>query len=416
MLISEHMNRVMWGHNISNPSIFGHFLRLVLVLLCFFPWVSFGLLKMDLQPYFIALAIMYLIACRSISLPIEGVFFFSTSIISLTLALADGYFDFLSIRAVIMTLAFALVFSAFYMMLKYGHLRLIRNCLVWANIIWLIAALIQDTVSPRIFEFVVDLRTTLDRGVTGLAPEPTFFGTFLVLFSWLLLKIDGYKFLSWKTSILHFLNILSILILAKSSMALVILICSCVLYLTTHFFEVRKAFIAVFVVAGFLGLSSLFNESLEGSRLQKLYGYSEVGLFYVVQKDASANSRLKHMVFPIHGAVTDSFMPHGYHQFSETTRDLKNYYGNLFWYGKDSSKVMSGIGSLLYELGFFSFIFVVGLCISLCRAQRLRRGLFELGGLVLIMFTAVPLALPMFAIFCAVSSYSGIYRNRARQV
>ena len=61
------------------------------------------------------------------------------------------------------------------------------------------------------------MRTDSSRGVTSLAPEPTFFGIFLFISSWILAESKNF-IINKKMTIILLINFISVIFLAESAM------------------------------------------------------------------------------------------------------------------------------------------------------------------------------------------------------
>ena len=96
--------------------------------------------------------------------------------------------------------------------------------IVIANLIYILAALVQINFGGSYTNFLIYSNNLFEPSTAGgawsLTPEHTFFGIVLFFFSWILLIIYDYK-PPILISFLVLINILSIFILAKSSMVIV---------------------------------------------------------------------------------------------------------------------------------------------------------------------------------------------------
>jgi hypothetical protein len=193
-----------------------------------FPFVSFGTNTMDSQPHYIVLAFFSftfftfsgLIFRKAIDLIIF------LMIILLTLFIFDNNYDFIFFRAIasysgfIITLVVSIIF--------FERFGIPIKTIVIANLVYIFAGLMQLAFGGFILNFL-NIPNGFDPSVAGgvrsLTPEHTFFGIVLFFFSWILLIIYDYK-PPIKIAFLVLINILSIFILAKSSMVIVFLLVS----------------------------------------------------------------------------------------------------------------------------------------------------------------------------------------------
>ena len=150
----------------------------IFFILALFPYVSFGTNSMDSQPHFIIFGIIsffcFAFSGTVFKKSINLIIFFL--IIFLTLLFFTSKFDFLFFRGVSSYAGFivTLIASIIYFE-RYG---IPLKTVVFANICYLIAAILQVLYGPHILSFLVDPNSFPDpsRGVISLTPEPTFFG------------------------------------------------------------------------------------------------------------------------------------------------------------------------------------------------------------------------------------------------
>jgi hypothetical protein len=107
------------------------------------------------------------------------------------------------------------------------------------------------------------------------------------------------------------------------------------------------------------------------------------------------NERLAHLAFSIYGAITNGGLPGGFNSFAATTIAGRSYFGGLFWYGGAEDKIMSGIGAVIYELGWFSIVFFLVVSFCTLSIRRPRIGIFHLFGFLGLFAGALPVAFPM---------------------
>ncbi|MFQ1966697.1 hypothetical protein ACK36M_14390 [Aeromonas veronii] len=361
-----------------------------------FPWISFRFLDLDMQPFFIISGGLVFILYFTFKFPFEVNFLLVTAFCAFILMIVYGEFDFLSLRAVI---SYGAVFiTAFsYFVLRRHWMRRPINYLILINYIWVFAGIFQLLISKDVLSFLVVARTTLDRGVTSLAPEPTFFGMYLVLLTLFIVKVNNYSFFSIKIKVLLVVNSLSILFIAKSSMAMLFLLLFLFgLFLALISFRKLPLFIVVVFMVS-VGVYTSIGFLPDDSRIVRLAAVAMEAPELFFYNDASSNERLKNVVFPLHASISSFFIPHGYHQFIIDSISLKESYGGFFWWGEDSNKIMSGFGALLYELGFLSIPFFVWYIVSLYHSTSVRLFVFESLFLFLIMLMAIPITLPIFS-------------------
>jgi len=363
----------------------------------FFPWVSFRLLNLDIQPWFIILGAIFVLLNLKRKYPIEVWYALLMFISCVLIGMAYRTFDFLFARAFMSYLAFFTCMASYYIYKKYVGETL--KLLIYANIIWLSSGFLQFIFGSKILSFLVVARTTLDRGVTGLAPEPTFFAMFLFFLNWLLILESNY--LQVKTKVVRwllFLNVFTIIFIAKSSMIIVFLLISLFLY---AFYKASARFllkIASASVSVGLLVFILFNSYghlYSDIRVIKLATIAFETPSILVEKDASLNDRVSHIYFSFKGSVSDYGVPHGFHNFGEYIRIERSLSSGFFWWGGDGNKIMSWSGSLVYELGILSIFMILILFGSIWDKSRVRYSIFILALLFILTLSAIPVSFPL---------------------
>ena len=384
----------------------------------FTPWVHWGTNSLDSQPWPILFGLVY-IATANRKFKVNSYFLaFSLAVLvflmfSLLINIPSNVF--LTIRGFGNYFTFIVVLMASYDFIS--RFRISNKFLVLINVLWISAALVE-IVDPSIITGISHYRTTSERGLTSLAPEPTYFAIFLFFFSWILLLNNPYKKpISVKLMILF--NGLSIIFLAQSAMGVLLLGIVFIALIIWHLFKKRRRKYNIMVLAGIL-LASFFVSQLgyeysEKSRLFKLVNViSTDSIYSVVRSDASINARVQHVVLPIHSSYHNYFIPGGLEGFGEIREQIIDQYDGFFWYRVSSEKIMSWMGSFIFELGIGGVISILFIFFVII----VRRGLssiLQISVLFFILFSAVPLAFPLVAIvfsyFC-VPKYNVGYDQR----
>ncbi|MDC1026648.1 hypothetical protein OAR79_03085 [Candidatus Thioglobus sp.] len=333
-----------------------------------FPFVSFGTNTMDSQPHYIVLALFSftfftfsgLIFRKAIDLIIF------LMIILLTLVIFDTNYDFTFFRAIasysgfIITLVVSIIF--------FERFGIPIKTIVIVNLIYIFAGLIQLNFGGYALDFLVlsnSADPSISGGVMSLTPEHTFFGIVLFFFSWILLIIYDYK-PPIKIAFLVLINILSIFLLAKSAMVIVFLIVTAGFYSLRHLIIGRSlkkgliiaiasfifiyGFIMLFPGSRFAGMVD-FDSQVHGGLIGKINE--------VMRTDGSVNDRVLNVVFPYFGIVINHGLPGGLHSFYDMSIILVEYFDGYFWAGLGSNKILSFIGSFIYELSVIGIIFIL---------------------------------------------------------
>lgn len=331
----------------------------LLIISIFFPWLSFRLNDLDSQPWAFFACLIYLSFQKII--PINNLFrrAFLLLIPALSILIISGGSDpLLLARSIIGYSQIFLVALCIYVLKRSG-----KDCfktLLIINYIWLVAAFLQAVENPYIFDFLVTVRTSETRGVTSLAPEPTFFAVFIIVISWIIIKESHLKNLDVKVKFLLFFNFLSVIFLAKSSMGALYIVAIFFLWfvfrMTTN---IRQLILATLAIALILPNFDYLIRLLPASRLLDVTLNIKNSLLISIENDASINQRLSHIYYSIGGFIDGFGLPYGLNSFKDYARGAHGSYKYIFW-STPGDKIMSWAGAMFFELGFIGlFLFLI---------------------------------------------------------
>jgi hypothetical protein len=385
------------------------------VLFVFFstlPWVSFGTNKLETQPWFMILGLLFVVSVAKFPVRRNVCFIILIPVaLVLTMILSGFYVDFLEARAIVSYMAFVLVLFGFYVyVMRYGFPWKI---IIFSNIIWLFVAVLQIRYGKMIFDFLVSARTSETRGVTSLAAEPTYFGFFLLFISWMYLIAGNYK-LPLRIWLLVILNSVFMVFFSRSSTAVLFLVVG-ICFFIIRSFSVRSS--VGLVLALVISLLSVHYavQLMPGTRLfslyKKVFSIRVIELAYI---DDSINGRLADVIFPIHGFFINYGLPGGFHSYGLMRSELISVYGGYFRSGRSGSednKIMSFSGAFLYELGLFAAAFFVGLFLMLWDGTKKR--FTELAFFFIILLNSFSVAFPLVAMIISMWFY---IKNSARSI
>lgn len=377
-------------------------------LLFLFPFVSLGLLNLDLQPYcFIAAFVYFLKYSRIVNyfkyflLPIVGLW--------LTIAITEISDVSLIIRATIFYSTPFVVSHAVFFSLKYGangskrtgqspfdahqHFVSLIFLAIWINFI---VALAQMIISRDLFELLVSVRTSPERGVTGLTPEPSMYGLNLLVLGILVfcLNIEE-KIKKRYLSLLIF----QLLFFSQSTLAIV----SFLAMLLIYFLQKRvMLLVSVTFILLLLGYSLGNSDLLLGSNIRifdvlNQFFQDPSNILYV---DGSISERFYHLVLPLYGYG----LPQGLSSFSKMIIQAQAIFPS-YWWGDPTDKIMSGVGGAFWELGFFALpLFLLPFRLAIEALGR-ARGFFVGISLMLVFIHSVTYGLPLYAMVCGYLAY-----------
>lgn len=368
-------------------------LKTFIFFLSFFPWVSFGLLKTDTQPYTLVLIILSIVINPQILRPTKFLIF---TIINILLGMficllnTSNLFSFISFRFTYgaLLIIFGLIFYCDFL-LRYGYPR---KVIISANLIYLLVALVE-AYNPSLLSFLAVSRTDFSRGVTSLTPEPSYFGSFLFFCSLSLYIESGFNFK--KDFKIHILNLLFIIFLAKSSLAtLLLVLCTFIFFLFQ--WSIKKVFtifFPAFLLTNFI--PTIVEQLLPNTRIGKifddLYKVSLYDLFYI---DQSFNQRLEHLVISLHASYKSFFIPNGVDKFIDKRFLILPHYDGYFWYADETNIIMSWVGDFIFHFGIFGILFILAIFIYVNLAKK-RIYLAALVVLFITLLTPIPIAFPL---------------------
>lgn len=369
---------------------------------CFFPYLKIIPLPIDSQPTALLFAFLILIFKIKRKVPYQFLILFITSVFALFCLSID--FSLNGVRSLGNYLSIAVIPYVTYSILRSSN-GLSYKLYKVVVIVWGIVALIQQLLYPSFLSFLLPRGDALKllssgRGVLSLAPEPTFYGIVCLLFVIIgMLNFTSEKNIKSYILLLFF----QLIFLSRASLAIFVLILSLIL-LTIYLFIASsaktkiKSLITLIIVACAVVFSiEELNVLYPNVRIIKLIKMvlDQPELFIIV--DQSINERFIHAFFPIYGSFKSCFYPHGFNGFNDYLSDL--YYNSDFQmyltsFREDTyTRIMSGIGSGLFELGllFIPFLFVLySALIRLCKDSVVNVFLSIL--LILILHNAVPLS------------------------
>ena len=380
----------------------------VAVFLSLIPWFSFGLLSGDSMPWpFIGYIFFFLSFKKAIIItPKNFIIFFSILIFGVSIALvkSNNILHETTFRSLYNYFGVVIFYLGFFnYLLRYGFPI---NIFISVNILWLLFAILE-IFFPDIALIFTTIRTSSGRGITSLAPEPTFFGMYLFFSSWLIIVGSNYKPSKYSIYLIY-LNLISILLIAKASMIILYLFFAASIFIPYQIMILKRkrkliknaSIIVTLLIIG----AGLINHNLPDTRFvilfNKINNQSLRDLFFI---DQSLNSRLEHLVYSVHGAVNNLFIPAGFDAFIHNSDKLDVIYNYYFWYSPPMDKIMSWSGDWLFQLGIFGFIFISYLFYNATDGSRIRRA--ELFLLAMLLFSAIPIAFPLIAMLLAFYAY-----------
>lgn len=365
-----------------------------LLIFSFFPWLSFRLLPLDTQPWPLLVLLSILLTtflCWDIQKPLF--ILLGITIIFMFSIFMELRLDFLTIRAIATYFAIFVSFSAYFVYkTRVGSpLKIIYA----ANIIWLISGTLQQIFGPYFLDWMVEVRTTATRGVTGLAPEATFYGIALFFLSWLIV-IEAKKLRVFDHLII-LMNFIFVILIAKSTMAFLFYIAAIPIAFFFQRPDLRRGAAKVFTLLAVLASGYVVTRTMSDARIGNLISRVVRDPMAVVLLDDSINARMQHAVLPFYISALHFGVPQGTHGFREEREKILGDFGGLIQLDRgDREKIMSASGTLIFEQGVLVFLLIGFLFRWVLPRNNREEGLPHIVIWGMLSVSAIPLAFPPF--------------------
>jgi hypothetical protein len=190
-----------------------------------------------------------------------------------------------------------------------------------------------------------------------------------------------------------------IALLARSAMVTVILVVIIGVYSILRF-EARKVLIVMALLLAGWSVPT-YTDYFEGTRMGDLAKLAIAAPSELLRKDASISDRIGQIAFSLKGAADNWLLPNGFNSWGVyyNAEMLKaSDYLTMYW-GDPPTRIQSGIGAPLYELGLFGLFPLWVLAAGI----KSRYGSFRSGSAIILgtalalsMLPGTPLAMPIY--------------------
>lgn len=376
-------------------------LSLFTTIFTLFPYVSIYSFGTDIQPICITFVFVYVVIvfCCGIRFKRIFVFLMLPFVLSFLLIFLDDDL-FSAIRSVLGYATICLIPIVFGYILN-KHNRLFVLTLKFATIIYLIVGLIQLLVNRSFLSFLLNRASTSDnRGVTSLAPEPTFYGLICLFFILCFIALDIQNKRRYILILLF-----QIFILAQSSMVILFL---CIFFGYHRICNLKlKTFVFSFlsVIAAIYFLSNV--ASVDGNlRMLVIIKMLVENPSNILALDASINDRASAIYFSIKGFFDNYLLPNGFSSYG-AYMDTELPKQDVFLQSASRSRIMSYYGGILYELGITGLLIPVTFTIIIIRAYagEIRSMFLYILFINTILFSAIPMSFPFVGVYMACLIY-----------
>ena len=188
------------------------------------------------------------------------------------------------------------------------------------------------------------------------------------------------------------------------------------LYVVVYMFSARRLVASLLCAALVAGVVVwMLNhdvQALEGSRLYRLAQRLLRDPMLLLLVDGSVNDRLFHIIFSFTGVVESFGLPHGFTAWADHVQRMMPRYSPYAW-NVSTTRIMSGYGSAVFELGAVGFLIPLSVTLALRRFYKpdLRAFLVVTMFLNLVMLTSVPVAFPLFGYTIGMLAYGARRQN-----
>ncbi|WP_031553342.1 hypothetical protein [Oribacterium sp. FC2011] len=353
----------------KNAAIVNH----LFIFFCFFPFLGIGK-GTDMQPFALLFAFLIILIEGKLRL-FHSKYIVSLSIIITMISIIS--IAFVPIAAIIKRLfsyvsviIVFLVAASLFDREKYTQFERVSKLYNW---IWFFAGLVQTFISRNFLLFLIPShRTTANRGVCGLASEPSFYGYMCFFFFIFALSYKEHKHLYCA------LSVIQVLLFSQSTTALLYFVVFAGVYTAINVLELKPLHILYVLIAAVVVVILLhyLMTTRENSRMVQiiLRLLSDPMAFF--STDASASSRLNSIIrsFSRHGVPTPI--------------------------GSGGNLLHSGFGSVFYELGVFSLLFFIPIWKSIYSGYANHRlGKAITITVTIVMLSGIQLSLPLAAMY-----------------
>ena len=364
------------------------------IFLCFFPFLNILRLPTDTQPNALLFSIPILLVNLRRGFPsyyLIGFFLFLVAFITLLFSNLDfssilSFSNYVSILVVPLAVFFTLKFSGG---LSYDFFKKVIYT-------WGIVGIIQKFIYGNFLNFLLSRSSGAaafkGRGVVSLSPEPTYYGSVIILF----LIVYFLNFTARKDYKLLAILMIQLLVLSISSTAILVLLVATGLYFVFVFVNLPiKKILLILAVSVAVMFSIFFISPLfSGSRAYKLVSIV-LSKPELILLDESIAERFNAIYFSI-GSLFDNYgIPNGYNTYTnyilKQSQDPDN--AKFFFNFKIANygRILSGFGIGIFELGIFGLLIPLLIFASIWRCLKNYSVLFAYILFNLILFTAMSL-------------------------
>lgn len=356
----------------------------IVLVFALFPYVGISAIPSDIQPFCFLAGICWFIIAKKIHVTKTHKTQLLIAFISLTFFFLNNTNSIIAIRSITGYVSFTVLNIIFYNSSKSTTVN-INKILKLSILLWFTISLVQLSVNRY---FLTDLiphaRIGEERGVTGLAPEPSYLaitGVYFYLISNYYLKEKLYSIVS-----------ISLVLFSQSMFGIILLIPFVLGSMIKKSIKIglSRIFILISIIVFALVLINKTHLNFFSPRLIQVTSYLIKNPFDFFFLDSSSSDRISHVYFSFKGFIENLGMPHGFNSWKEYAL-LEFNKSSFKWI--TTGRIMSTYGSILFELGIFGLIFILSIWKQINTTFKNKR-IYSLGFNFMLLF-AIPLSTPL---------------------
>lgn len=337
----------LYERNLAIPSL----LNVLFLLAVLFPYIKVVPMGTDVQPVSLCIAVVILLFSQQWMRAPRPIWMLGVLFLIATGVFCCGEMDFAALRSLgNYASLFLIALASFSCGLRIR--ALMEPMLIFAIWMWFVVGLTQSLIAPEfLYVILPDVRRTAERGVVSLAAEPGYYATMSLFFLFVL-------FLYGRERSIHgLLCVVQITLLARSTLMTGILLAIAFIYGIVQL-NVRKTLtVAAILISGWLLATQ--TDYFENTRIAELTRLAVATPSRLTKLDLSISDRVAQLAFSLKGAFENFLIPNGFNSWGEYYHDqtlsAREYF--LYYFPEPfPTRIQSGIGAPLYELGVFGFI------------------------------------------------------------
>lgn len=349
-------------------------------------------IQTDTQPTALLLAALVFLVGRRVALPLPVWTLLVPFVGALILFIAGG----LTINGVRSMLGYTTVFivAAATLVLAANDIRLSDKLLDYSVYVWTFVGAVQALLWRPFMTFFVAASRMPDaaRGVASLSNEPSLYAMTMVFF------IIFYFMRKREQSFPVFLCMVQIILFARSALGVLFVLMMLGLYALLRL-SAPKAIVAVLALFAVSFVLFMYGgDLLAGTRIGGLLLILRKSPQQILLLDQSVSTRFTSIYYSLKGAIESAFVPHGFGAWGDYAYTQDMIYKGIFSSDVDVTRIMSGYGSALFEMGLVGFtipiLITVGVVKSVWRNSPARAVSFLLV-VHLLLLSPVPLSFPL---------------------